>query len=65
MYPHKNIFLEDPPGVPVEILSFWIARDLFPHWAPLDFVNYAQGGVGLRVDPITKTDGNQPGGRGF
>ena len=42
MYLRKNIFLEDPPGVPIEILSWWIARDLLSHWAPLDFVNYAR-----------------------
>ena len=46
MYLHKNIFLEDPPGVPIEILSLAdrIARasHLLSHWAPLYFVNYAR-----------------------
>ena len=48
MYLHKNIFLEDPPGVPIEILSWRIAHDLSSHCPQLDFVNYgmAQGAAG-------------------
>ena len=46
----KNMFLEDPPGVPIEILSWRIARDLSFHCPPLDFLNYAVHTTGESVN---------------